>query len=39
VKQTTAAVTGKLLTPADHQRLAEEAARQLARESPPPLAT
>ncbi len=29
VVQTTAAVTGKVLTPDDHQRLAEETARQL----------
>ena len=30
VVQTTAAVTGKVLTPDDHRRLAEETARQLA---------
>jgi F-type H+-transporting ATPase subunit b len=30
VVQTTAAVTGKILTPEDHRRLAEETARQLA---------
>jgi F-type H+-transporting ATPase subunit b len=30
VVQTTATVTGKILTPDDHRRLAEEAARQLA---------
>jgi F-type H+-transporting ATPase subunit b len=30
VVQTTATVTGKILTPEDHQRLAEEAAKQLA---------
>jgi F-type H+-transporting ATPase subunit b len=30
VIQTTAAVTGKILTPDDHRRLAEETARQLA---------
>ncbi len=30
VVQTTATVTGKILTPEDHRRLAEEAARQLA---------
>jgi len=30
VVQTTASVTGKILTPEDHQRLAEETARQLA---------
>ena len=30
VIQTTAAVTGKVLTPEDHRRLAEETARQLA---------
>jgi F-type H+-transporting ATPase subunit b len=30
VVQTTAAVTGRILTPDDHQRLAEETARQLA---------
>jgi len=30
VVKTTATVTGKILTPADHQRLAEETARQLA---------
>jgi F-type H+-transporting ATPase subunit b len=30
VVQTTASVTGKLLTPDDHRRLAEETARQLA---------
>lgn len=39
VVQTTAAVTAKLLTPDDHQRLAEEAARQLAHEAARPLAT
>ena len=30
VVQTSAAVTGKILTPEDHRRLAEETARQLA---------
>jgi F-type H+-transporting ATPase subunit b len=30
VVQTTASVTGKILTPEDHQRLAEETARQIA---------
>ena len=30
VVQTTATVTGKILTPEDHRRLAEETARQLA---------
>jgi F-type H+-transporting ATPase subunit b len=30
VVQTTASVTGKILTPEDHRRLAEETARQLA---------
>ena len=30
VVQTSAAVTGKILTPDDHRRLAEETARQLA---------
>ena len=30
VVQTTAAVTGKILTPDDQRRLAEETARQLA---------
>lgn len=30
VAQTTAAVTGKILTPEDHKRLAEETSRQLA---------
>jgi F-type H+-transporting ATPase subunit b len=29
VVQTTATVTGKILTPEDHRRLAEETARQL----------
>jgi F-type H+-transporting ATPase subunit b len=29
VVQTTASVTGKVLTPEDHRRLAEETARQL----------
>ncbi len=29
VVETTAAVVGKVLTPEDHRRLAEEAARQL----------
>jgi F-type H+-transporting ATPase subunit b len=29
VAQTTAAVTGKILTPDDHRRIAEDAARQL----------
>ncbi len=30
VVQTTASVTGKILTPEDHRRLEEETARQLA---------
>ena len=33
VVQTTAAVTGKVLTPDDHQRLADETARQLRAEA------
>ncbi len=37
VVQTTATVTGKILTPDDHRRLAEETTRQLA--APMPLAT
>ncbi len=34
VVQTTAMVTGKILTPDDHRRLAEETARQLAAPAP-----
>lgn len=33
VVQTTASVTGKILTPEDHQRLAQETARQLAAQA------
>ncbi len=39
VVQTTAAVTGKVLTPEDQQRLAEDTARRLATEPGGPMAT